>query len=136
MWDVNGSVDGHRGRAGPPDAGQVLPLVAVAVVVMSLAALLVGAVGGVLAERTRARTAADAAALAAALESDGAAADLARANGAELVSIRRIGDQVEVEVRVGRVTARARAETVRAPVEQPPHRASSGGAYVPRTGIP
>lgn len=127
---------GRRAPDRPPDAGQVVPLVAIAVVVMAGAVLVVTAVGGVLADRTAARTAADAAALAAAIESDRAAADLAHLNGAELLSIRRMGDQVEVEVRVGRATARARAETVRTPVAPGPGEGRGVGAYRPGTSIP
>lgn len=101
---------------GGPDRselGQVAPLVAVAVLLVAGVGVAIVAVGGVLADRAVARTAADAAALVAAVDSDAAAASMARANGAELVAVHRHGDQVEVEVRVGRATARARAEVTR-----------------------
>ncbi len=92
------------------DRGQVVPLVAVALVVVAAIGFVIVAVGEVLADRATARTAADAAALAAAADGDEAAGRLARANGATVVAIYRDGRQVEVEVRVGRATARARAE--------------------------
>lgn len=115
--------NGHR------EAGQVTPLIAVGLVVMAAIGVVVVAVGGVISDRATARTAADAAALAAAAhldptESDAAAAHFARANGAELLSIHRQGHQVEVEVRVGRATARARAEAVLEPE-------ASGAASIP-----
>lgn len=110
-----------RRRPVGNEQGQVVPLIAVAMVVMAAVAVVIVAVGGVVADRAVARTAADAAALAAAAEtdprrSDMAAERLATANGAKLVSIHRHGLQVEVEVRVGRASARARAEGVIEPV--------------------
>jgi Flp pilus assembly protein TadG len=105
-----------------PDRGQVVPLVAVVLLVVAGVAVAIVAVGGVLLDRASARTAADAAALAAAAADDAEAHDVAAANGAEVVEITRIGDQVEVEVSVGRATARARATVVRevVPPEPPP----------------
>lgn len=102
-----------RGRSATGDHAQVTPLIAIVIMLVAGVGAVIVAVGGVLADRTVARTAADAAALVAAVDTDEAAAEMARANGAELVSILRNGDQVEVEVRVGRVTARARAEATR-----------------------
>lgn len=67
-------------------------------------------VGRVLDEAARARTAADAAALAGAAEGRAAAVEMAAANGAELVSFEQTGDQVTVAVRAGRLVRRARAE--------------------------
>ena len=104
-----------RNQQFPPgvDRGQVTPLVAV--VMAMVAVLIVGlvAVGDVLADRAVARTAADAAALAAASGTDADAASIARDNGAALLSVHRLGAEVEVEVRVGRATARARAAATR-----------------------
>lgn len=101
------------------DGGQVLPLMAVVVVVTAAIAVVVVLVGGALSDRAVARTAADAAALAAAVEGDGAAAEVAAANGATLVAVHRHLDQVEVVVSVGRATARARAEPTRHTGDEP-----------------
>ena len=57
--------------------------------------------GRALEDRARARTAADAAALAGAAEGEAAARRLAAANGGRLVEFRREGDEVVVRVRVG-----------------------------------
>jgi Flp pilus assembly protein TadG len=112
------------------DRGQVVPLVAIALVILGAAAYGLTAVGVVLVDRATARTAADAVALEiAATGDDGVALEIARANGAELVGVRWEGPTVEVEVRVGQVTARARASSV---VEWVPPR---GGAR-PRGAIP
>ena len=104
---------GRAGRAGPASrrgaAGQVLPLVALVVVSAAGAALLVASVGGIVIDRGRARTAADAAALAGVLGGRDPAERIARANGGELRSYRVVGDVVEVTVRVGRAEATARA---------------------------
>jgi hypothetical protein len=91
------------------DSGQVVPLAA-ALMVLTVAALvaLVPAAEA-LADRARASTAADAAALAGAAEGEDAARRLAAANGAELVEFRREGEEVVVRVRVGMVQAEARA---------------------------
>ncbi len=89
--------------------GQVLPLVAVIVVVAAGAALVLARLGTEVIDRARARTAADAAALAG-VEGDRAAAErVARADGAALERYVRVGDQVEVTVRVGNFRATARA---------------------------
>lgn len=97
-----GSVSGDR--------GQTVPLVAIGLVLMAATAYGLVAVGSILVDRAVARTAADAAALEmVATDDEAAARAVADANGAELVSVRREGSSVEVEVRVGRVTARARA---------------------------
>ena len=61
---------------------------------------------------SRARSAADAAALAAVEGGPAAATQLAAANGATLVSWAQDGPDVVVEVRVGNVVARARATNV------------------------
>jgi Flp pilus assembly protein TadG len=112
------------------DRGQVTPLMAVVVVVAGGIALVIMAVGGVLADRAAARTAADAAALAAAAETgtdiDTVAESVAAANGATLMSVHRHGNQVEVEVRVGRATSRARAEASRGPRVDDPARPTRG----------
>jgi hypothetical protein len=117
----------HRGTT-PADAGQVVPLVAVLVVVVAGIAVLVVAVGGVLSDRAVARTAADAAALVAAVDTDEAAAQAAARNGGRLLALHRDGDRVEVTVVVGRATARARAEAVRRQQEPAAH---GGGGPIP-----
>jgi hypothetical protein len=101
-----------RARARRWDAsGQVLPLVALVVTAAAGAALVVALVGGVVVDRARARTAADAAALAGVTDGRDRAEQVARANGGEIRSYRAVGDVVEVTVRVGRAEATARAST-------------------------
>jgi hypothetical protein len=84
---------------------------AVVVLVVALVALGLARLGGGAVDAARARTAADAAALAGAAEGRAAAAEVAGANGARLVSYRSLGTDVVVTVEVGpaRVRARARA---------------------------
>lgn len=101
----------------PPgnDAGQALPLVLVALV---LAAAVLLAVGG-LADRAvadaRARTAADAAALAGAAEGEDAARAVAGEDGATVVAWAEAGAQVRVAVEVDGRRAVAAAERVGPP---------------------
>ncbi len=97
----------HRTRC--TDAGQATPLVAVALVLAVVVVLALIAGGSVALDAARARTAADAAALAGAAEGPRAARDLAEANGGRLLDLSVTGEEVEVEVAVGRATARARA---------------------------
>jgi hypothetical protein len=87
----------------------VVPLVAVIVVVAAGAALLLTRLGTEVIDRARARTAADAAALAGVSGDRAAAARVARADGAALERFVRVGDQVEVTVRIGNFRATARA---------------------------
>jgi outer membrane lipoprotein SlyB len=92
----------------------VVPLAA-ALVGLTVAALLaLVPLANALGERARARTAADAAALAGVVEGEGAAKALALANGGELRSFTRSGDEVVVRVVVGdaEASARARARVV------------------------
>ncbi|MFP3905923.1 MAG: pilus assembly protein TadG-related protein [Acidimicrobiales bacterium] len=126
----------RRGRSARCDQAQVTPLIAIAIMLVAGVGALIVAVGGVLADRTVARTAADAAALVAAVDTDEATAEMARANGAELVAILRNGDQVEVEVRVGRVTARARAEATRDRAPGPDGTDPAGPARSTTSAIP
>jgi outer membrane lipoprotein SlyB len=91
------------------ERGSFLPLMALGLAMVVLAALLLGAFGRATADRARAQTAADAAALAGVVEGEAAAAELARANGGELVSFRVDDGDTVVEVRVGGSVARARA---------------------------
>ncbi|NIR42137.1 MAG: hypothetical protein GWN79_28885, partial [Actinobacteria bacterium] len=76
---------------------------------MLVVGLVVGRVGRQLDDAARARTAADAAALAGAAEGRGAAADMAKANHGVLEHFIQQGSVVEVRVRVGEVSAVARA---------------------------
>ena len=114
--------DRHRRCGGCPpgratgewtgDSGQVIPLVAG---VLALAAvILVGliALGNLVGDRTRAQTAADAAALAGARGGRSAASSVTTENRGTLESFHVEGTEVEVTVRVGeaRATARARSD--------------------------
>lgn len=101
-------------RWGPADHGQamvlVMGLVAALLVVVAVA---IAAVGRTSADRTRAQTAADAAALASVVGDRSDAAEYAEAHGALLVSWVRVADSgdVVVRVRIGDVVASARAST-------------------------
>lgn len=112
---------GRRARSHD-DRGQAVPLAAamLAIVVVALVGLVPA--GRALADRARARTAADAAALAGAAEGEQAARALAAGNGGALVDYERTGDEVVVRVRVGDVDAyaRARATTTAAPGQDRP----------------
>ena len=101
---------GRDRRCG--EVGQVLPLMAALLVVAG--ALALGAVHLAVAasERARAQTGADAAALAAVAAERPAAEAAASANGAQLETMRVVGDEVVVRVRFRRATARARARLV------------------------
>lgn len=92
------------------ERGSVLPLVALLVVATGGLCLVLGRFGGEAVAAGRARTAADAAALAGAAEGDDAARAVARANGADLIRSRREGPAFVAEVRVAGETASARAE--------------------------
>ncbi len=89
--------------------GQVTPLVAVALLLVGGIALVIGHIGGMLADHAQARAAADAAALAAAMAGPAAAEEAATANGGTLVEIDFSGADAEVRVRVGEAIAVARA---------------------------
>ena len=94
------------------DRGQAAPLLAVLVVLAGGICLLVAQLGGAAIAQARARTAADAAALAGAVEGRTAAGDLATANGGTLEEFAVDGADTDVRVRVGDATAAARAEVV------------------------
>ena len=89
--------------------GQVTPLVALALLLAGGIALVVGHIGGMLADHAQARAAADAAALAGAMAGEAAAEEAATANGGTLVEIEMSGVDTEVRVRVGDAVAVARA---------------------------
>lgn len=103
---------GEAGRAVPNrdrERGQVTPLVAVVVLVVALVALGVARLGAGAVDAARARTAADAAALAGAAEGRAAADEVAAANGGRLVFYEALGTDVVVTVEVGQASVRARA---------------------------
>ena len=99
----------RRSRRGSGDRGQVLPLLALVVVVAAGAAVLLAHLGGEVVDRARARNAADAAALAGVTGGRPAAAHAASVNGAVLDRFAEVGGQVEVTVHVGASRATARA---------------------------
>jgi len=84
----------------------VVTVLAVLLVVFSLA---IADMGRTTIDRTRAQTAADAAALASLEGGAGAAADLAGRHGAVVIGWSRSGSEVTVTVRLGDVSATARA---------------------------
>jgi len=104
-------------RVRSTDRGQAVPLLLVAAALGTLAIVGIADLAAGALDAARARTAADAAALAGALDGEVAADRLAQANGGHVVSFGRNGDQVLVVVKVGRATARARAalELARSP---------------------
>jgi hypothetical protein len=79
------------------------------VAIAALLAVAIGQVGAALVDHQRARTAADAAALAGAVGGRADAARVAAANGARVLGFLREGDVVTVRVAVGEATASARA---------------------------
>lgn len=106
-------------RHGPPterergtDSGQVLPLMAVVLVLIVASLVVAVRLGGLLDAAAQARTAADAAALAGAAVGEQEARAVARANGGEVVRYEQVGRMVVVVVRVGPATHEARAEGV------------------------
>lgn len=98
-----------RGTHRPGDHGQATVLVAAVLTVTVLASAGLARLGGGMVDASRARAAADAAALAAVDGGTSAAARLAELNGARLVSVSHIGDDVVVVVEVEGATATARA---------------------------
>ena len=104
----HGTATGGR-RRWRGDDGQAVPLAAALVVVAALLVVGMGALGRDVGDAGRARSAADAAALAGVVGGRPAAAAIAAANGGALVAWQGDGAAVEVTVRVGRATATARA---------------------------
>lgn len=98
-----------NGRRLRVDRGQAAPLLAAVLAFGVVAVVALGHLGEVGVDAARARTAADAAALAGAASGRGAASALAAANGGSLVSYRQEGGAVLVSVRVGTSVAVARA---------------------------
>jgi hypothetical protein len=104
------------------ERGQVLPLVALVMVVAGLAVVAIGRIGGAAVDRARAQSAADAAALAGAADGKDAARELARANGGRLDGYEEVGDDARVRVEVGDAEAPARAHASGGDVVLPPSR--------------
>jgi hypothetical protein len=94
--------------------GQATPLWAVVLLLAALLLVPLGLVARATIERSRAQSAADAAALAGALDGEDEARAIARLNGARVERYEAQGDVVEVVVVVGgrRATARALREEV------------------------
>ncbi|HEX2064397.1 MAG TPA: pilus assembly protein TadG-related protein [Acidimicrobiales bacterium] len=109
-----------RRRSG--DGGQILPLMAVVIVLAGLACLVTGRIGAAAVSRARAVTAADSAALAGAAAGLEAARSAAESNGARLVDYRQLGTDTRVEVEVNEARATARARATDDPVAAPPGR--------------
>ena len=98
----------------PAQQGQVVPLMAGVVVLVAMIGLGLAVFGSRMVDRARAQNAADAAALAAAVQPETAVATrvaeaLAEGNHAEIVSVTWHGDVVVVRVRLGREQAVAAA---------------------------
>jgi hypothetical protein len=89
--------------------GSTLPFFALTIVLVGVIVILLGRMGGAATSRAGARNAADAAALAGAAAGRSAADELARANGAELISFSETGLETEVRVRLGPAEAVGRA---------------------------
>lgn len=92
------------------DAGQATPFVAVIIVCVAVTSMVVAHLGAGAITRVQARTAADAAALAAAIDGQAAGQRLASANGAHAATITIDGNDAHASVWVGDVEAQARAE--------------------------
>jgi hypothetical protein len=91
------------------DRGQAVPLAAALVAVAAVLVVGVGTFAGDVVDAGRARSAADAAALAGVRGGRAAAAQLAAANGGRLVGWEQLGDTVVVTVRVDDALAEAKA---------------------------
>lgn len=102
------------------ERGQATPLLAVVLVLAGLLLVPAGLLVRAAVERAEAQTAADAAALAGALQGEGAARQIAAHNGGELIAFTARGDVVEVTVVVGDRRATARAERTERPVHRGP----------------
>lgn len=116
------------------DRGQATPLAVAMLAVVAVALVGLVPVGRTLTDRARARSAADAAALAGAADGEQAARALAADNGAELVEFERSGDEVVVRVEVGSVDAYARARATRRAAPGRSAAAAPGGTG-DRTGL-
>ena len=101
------------------DRGQALPVVVGVLAVVAVLVAALGVVAGHSVDAARARTAADAAALAGVEGGDAAAEALAHANGGVLIEFRTTQEgDVVVRVRLGRASATARATLDRVSASQ------------------
>lgn len=91
------------------DRGQAMPWMMLVVLLAMTLVAFAARLAPVVDDAAQARTAADAAALAGAASGEGAARELAAANGGRLVSFARTWRGVVVVVAVGEVQARAEA---------------------------
>ena len=91
------------------DRGQTIPLLALLLAAVIGAMALIAHLGVAATLKAKARTVADAAALAGAAEGRRAADDIARANGGEVVRFEQRGSDALVVARVREATAKARA---------------------------
>jgi hypothetical protein len=103
--------DGRDGR----DEGQVAPLLALVLVMALVGGLLVMRSGGAVIDRARARSAADAAALAGVVDGRDGAERLALDNDGVLEQFVAAAGEVEVTVRVGGARATSRARVTHGP---------------------
>lgn len=92
------------------ERGQATPLIAVVLVLAGLLLIPTGLLVRAAVERAEAQSAADAAALAGALEGEAAARRIAADNDADLIAFTARDDTVEVTVVVGDRRATARAQ--------------------------
>lgn len=90
----------------------MLPLALVPVAIAAALGLGLVHLGRSAAADAHAQAAADAVALAGAVHGEAVAADVARANGAELLRFHREGDEVQVTVAAGSAPHRARARWI------------------------
>ena len=100
----------REGRDNHKEHGAVTVLLGAAIVIVAYLVLQETKLSVAAADRARAQTAADAAALGGVVDGEEEAADLARRNGATLLSFVDEGDQVQVWVGVRDAVATARAE--------------------------
>jgi hypothetical protein len=99
-----------------PQSGQILPLVALVLVLFGGACLLVARLGSAALVRARAVAVADTAALAGAVHGEDAARSVAEANGGRVEDYVRVdGSEAWVRVALGRAGATARARRVDVP---------------------
>jgi D-alanyl-D-alanine carboxypeptidase/Putative Flp pilus-assembly TadE/G-like len=101
--------------AARDDRGQATPFAAAAVALCAVALVALVPAARALDDRARARTAADAAALAGAADGESAAREVADSNGAELVDVQVSDGETVVQVRVGEVEAYAKARAIHRP---------------------
>lgn len=100
----------RSGEACSSEAGQALPIIAVVVLLVLLIGIGLMHLADGLTDRARARTAADAAALAGARDGEDMAGRVAEENHARLEQYVARNREVEVTVRVGDERATARAQ--------------------------